>query len=258
MLTTGLFLCRALLVRWLSVGLLLYLSHIQFYSWVNMSCVDMPQYDLAENCTGQKIVHTSLVIPWTEFFIPCFEIRHHVACTKHTQHHHPHFFTNTISSLSSITSSSWAPKLSFIDPCFWDQTLHTRLAQYQRQSEDIKVAFMITFETVTLCSWLVYAVYVSCCVQSRQRLIAGRFVGRLALVTFSIKREEVVAMVLVTLRGEKGACTWFSEIGRDDLVWPTQSIVVWLFVIYGTAMERGWHSKILEQRPNADESSLGW
>ena len=56
--------------------------------------------------------------------------------------------------------------------------------------------------------------YVSCCVKSRQRLIAGQFVGRLALVTFSIKREEVVAMVLVTLGGEKGACTWFSEIGR--------------------------------------------
>ena len=60
--------------------------------------------------------------------------------------------------------------------------------------------------------------YVSCCIKSRQRLIAGRFVGRLALVTFSINREEVVAMVLVTLAGEKGACTWFSEIGRDDLV----------------------------------------
>ena len=60
--------------------------------------------------------------------------------------------------------------------------------------------------------------YVSCCVKSRQRLIAGQFVGRLALVTFSIKREEVVAMILVTLAGEKSACTWFSEIGIDDFV----------------------------------------
>ena len=59
--------------------------------------------------------------------------------------------------------------------------------------------------------------YVSCCVKSRQRLIAGRFVGRLALVTFSIKREEVVAMVLVTLRVEKGVALGFRRLA-DDLV----------------------------------------
>ena len=82
------------------------------------------------------------------------------------------------------------------------------------------MAFMITSETVALDLFLtcICCVCVSCCVKPRQRLIAGQFVGRLALVTFSIKREEVVPMVLVTLRGEKGACTWFSEIGRDDLV----------------------------------------
>ena len=68
--------------------------------------------------------------------------------------------------------------------------------------------------------------YVSCCVQSRQRLIAGRFVGRLALVTLSIKREEVVAMVLVTLGGEKGVALGFRRLA-EDLVRPTLSIVVW-------------------------------
>ena len=51
-------------------------------------------------------------------------------------------------------------------------------------------------------------------------MIAGQFVGRLALVTFSIKREEVVAMVLVTLRGEKGLALGFRRLAEMTLCDP--------------------------------------
>ena len=137
------------------------------------------------------------------YIFPCFEIRHQVLHNAHPASSSTLPSLSSSSSLSPISSSSWAPKLGFIDPCFEIKhpTLHIRVAQYQRQSEDIKVAFMITFETVTLCSWLVYAVYVSCCVESRQRMITGQFVGCLALVTFCIKR---------------GCCNGFGDLERRE------------------------------------------
>ena len=71
-------------------------------------------------------------------------------------------------------------------------------------------------------------------------------------------------MVLVTLGGEKGVALGFRRLAEMTLCDPLSLLQSGLFVIYGTTMERGRHSQILEQRLNFDgakstriKSSLG-